>query len=678
MRDSCVIALAGNPNVGKSTVFNALTGLRQHTGNWPGKTVASAQGVCRWKGKEISLVDVPGAYSLWAQSAEEEVASEVLCFGGADAVIAVCDATCLERNLNLIFQILEITPRVVVCVNLMDEAQKKGIAVDLPALARQLGVPVIGACAREKKGVRDLLAAAGDVMARCPAPNRVRYDPAVEAAAASLGAVLEKKLGGILDPRFSALRLLEGDPCFHGELARRVPLDQETEDAVLRAREALGMTAEEVSAHVVARIFAAAEEACALAVRPAGQEERQWKIDRLLTGKYSGPPVMLLLLALIFFLTLKGANWPSAWLAEGFAQLGKILDQGLSRLPLSPFLKALILEGLYGTLSQVVAVMLPPMAIFFPLFTLLEDLGYLPRVAFVLDGCFEKCRACGKQALTMCMGFGCNAAGVMGCRIIDSPRERLIATLTNSLMPCNGRFPTLIAMLTLFFAGSGAGGTLLSVGMLTGLVMLAVGVTLLLSFLLSLTVLRGVPSSYTLELPPYRMPQIGRVLVRSVLDRTLFVLGRAVAVAAPAGVIIFLLSHIQAGNGTLLFHISRFLDAPGRLLGLDGAILCAFLLGWPANEIVLPILLMAYTAGERLLSVSDIAALGTVLRQHGWTALTALNLMLFSLFHFPCSTTLITIFQETRSKKWTLLAFVLPTLVGAALCMLTTAFSKIL
>ena len=678
MNDRPVIALAGNPNVGKSTVFNALTGLHQHTGNWPGKTVSAARGVCTLEHQEYELMDVPGAYSLWAQSTEEEAALEAVCFGNARAVIVVCDGTCLERNLNLVYQILEITPRVAVCVNLLDEAEKRGIRVDTAALARHLGVPVVGCCARAGKGVREVLAAARQVMAEAPPARPIRYDAMLEEAAAELGGLLASRLGDGVNSRFAALRLLEGNPCFEKELARRFVLDAAIRERILALRQQLG-GAGALSARMVESIYHAAEAACAQAVSRRKEEDaRILRADRLLTGKWTGLMVMALLLALVFFLTLKGANGPSAWLARGFEKLACGLSAALRALRAPAFLQGLLVEGMFRTLSQVVAVMLPPMAIFFPLFTLLEDSGYLPRVAFNLDRCFQGCRACGKQALTMCMGFGCNAAGVIGCRIIDSPRERLIAMLTNALTPCNGRFPTLIAMITLFFAGGGLGGTAVSVGMLVGLVLLSVAMTLLCSRLLSDTLLRGVPSAYTLELPPYRMPQVGRVLIRSVLDRTLFVLGRAAAVAAPAGLVIYLLSHIQLGGQSLLCSLSGFLDPLGRLMGLDGVILGAFLLGFPANEIVLPMIVMAYTAGGTWGEVNDLAALGAVLRQQGWTALTAMNLMLFSLFHFPCSTTLLTLYRESRSKRWTALAAALPTALGMALCILTNFAAKIL
>ena len=671
-----VIALAGNPNVGKSTVFNALTGMRQHTGNWPGKTVAAARGICALGQEEIALIDIPGAYSLWAQSAEEEAALEALCFGGADAVIVVCDATCLERNLNLVYQILEITDKVTVCVNLMDEARKKGIRVNTEALSRRLGVPAVGCCARDNQGVRELLLAAQKTMEKAPAPRRVRYPAPIEKAVDSLAEIIKGELCGLVNPRFAALRLMQGDACFRKELEKRNGLSSDTEKAAEAALASVSLSSEAFSALTVEAIYREAEKTCRETVTmPANAQDKQLRADKILAGA-RGIPVMLALLSLILFLTLKGANWPSAWLAEGFSQLERLLNPGLSAMKTPPFLQALLTEGMFRTLSQVVAVMLPPMAIFFPLFTLLEDSGYLPRAAFLLDGLFERCHACGKQALTMCMGFGCNAVGVTGCRIIDSPRERLIAILTNSLAPCNGRFPTLIALTTLFFSGGGAGGTALAVGMLMGLAGLSVGATLLSSRVLSATVLKGVPSSFTLELPPYRRPQIGRVLVRSVLDRTLFVLGRAAAVAAPAGLVIFLLAHIAPEGVSLLTRLTNFLDPFGRLLGVDGVILAGFLLGLPANEIVLPIMLMAYTAGGSIGNIGDLNALGQIFASHGWTALTALNTMLLCLFHFPCSTTLLTVYQETKSKKWTLAALLLPMGIGIMLCMFTAWISR--
>lgn len=674
-----LIALAGNPNVGKSTVFNALTGMRQHTGNWPGKTVASARGVCRHAGHVYELVDIPGAYSLNARSAEEEVARDFLCFGGAQAVIVVCDATCLERNLNLALQILELTPRVVLCVNLMDEAARRHIRVDTRALERLLGVPVVGTSARGGRGLEQLLERVEEVVGRVPEQAlRVTYPPELEAEVERLAQSLAPRLRGRLDARWTALRLLEGNESALDALqARLSPLDiRPALQAAQNARAVLGLSARQVETAVVGAIYREAERLCAAAVRSQEpQGGRRLRVDRLLTGRLTGIPAMLLLLAAVFYLTLRGANLPSQLLSDALFSLEAPLSRALDALGAS-WLRGPLVEGAYRTLAWVVSVMLPPMAIFFPLFTLLEDVGFLPRVAFNLDGCFKRCHACGKQALTVCMGFGCNAAGVVGCRIIDSPRERLIAILTNALTPCNGRFPLLIQLITLFFVGA-LGGWAAAL-MLTGLIVLSLGMTLLASRLLSATLLRGVPSAFTLELPPFRRPQVGRVIVRSVFDRTLFVLGRAAAVAAPAGLVIWLLANIAPGGVSLMARLNALLDPLGRLLGLDGVLLTAFLLGFPANEIVLPLAVMGYAQGGALVQTGGAPALQALLVQNGWTASTALCVMLFSLFHWPCSTTLLTIRRETGSVKWTALALLLPTVLGMALCALVAVAARLL
>ena len=693
--DDRVIALAGNPNVGKSTVFNELTGMNQHTGNWPGKTVTNAQGQCRHGDKGYVLIDIPGTYSLMAHSAEEEVARDFICFGSGgevpDAVVVVCDATCLERNMNLVLQTLEITDRVVVCVNLMDEAKKKNIRILFQRLSKNLGVPVIGANARSGKGLDELMDAVGEVAdgTRSCTPARVRYSRQVEAAIEQLEPLIAKRLDGRLNSRWTALRLLDADDTLLGSMEAflgfsllddpRVAMELEL------ARQHLldtGVALEKLQDTLVSGIVLRAEEICMDAVfyEKAGYDARDRRLDRMLTSKRTGIPLMLLLLALIFWLTITGANYPSQLLSEGLFWVEDRLTDLFQWMHAPAWLYGSLVQGVYRVLAWVVSVMLPPMAIFFPLFTLLEDLGYLPRVAFNLDKYFKKAHACGKQALTMCMGFGCNAAGVVGCRIIDSPRERLIATLTNNFVPCNGRFPTLIAIITMFFIGT-AGGLLTSIWSalaLTGIILMGIVMTLLMSRLLSKTILKGVPSSFTLELPPYRKPQIGKVIVRSIFDRTLFVLGRAAAVAAPAGLIIWIMANVTVGDMSLLAHCSGFLDPFGRAIGMDGTILMAFILGFPANEIVLPIVIMAYMAGGSLVDMSNLGELHTLLVNNGWTWLTAACTMLFSLMHWPCSTTCLTIHKETQSVKWTAISFLLPTLTGFVLCFLLAAAARLI
>ena len=685
--DDKVIALAGNPNVGKSTVFNALTGLNQHTGNWPGKTVTNAQGRCTAGGRSYVMVDIPGAYSLMAHSAEEEVARNFICFGEPDAVVVVCDATCLERNLNLVLQTLEISRRVVVCVNLMDEAERKGIKLDLELLSGRLGVPVVGTTARRKKSLR-LLTDCLERVCSAPEPGEpfsVRYPDAIEDAVALLEPLVEEKSAGRLNSRWLSLRLLDQDDslireinaCLGEDFLRDEALQTALGEAMALLRERGVENTDQLKDMTVAALIHSAEAICCGAVTCERSQyaETDRRLDRLLTGRLTGYPVMLALLALIFWLTISGANYPSQLLADGLFRVQDRLTELFEYLNAPDWLHGVLVLGAYRVLAWVVSVMLPPMAVFFPLFTLLEDAGYLPRVAYNLDKPFKRCRACGKQALTMCMGFGCNAAGVVGCRIIDSPRERLLAILTNNFVPCNGRFPTLIALLTMFFVGTAGGGLspVLSALLLTAAIVLGVGITFAVTKLLSETLLRGVPSSFTLELPPYRKPQIGKVLVRSVFDRTLFVLGRAAAVAAPAGLVIWLMANITAGGVSILAHCAAFLDPFARLMGLDGVILLAFILGFPANEIVIPIIIMAYTAQGSILELDSLAQMKQLFVQNGWTWVTAVSVMLFSLNHWPCSTTLLTIKKETGSLKWTALAAAIPTGVGVALCILFNA-----
>lgn len=664
------VALAGNPNTGKSTVFNSLTGMNQHTGNWPGKTVTHARGRYRHRGEEYLLIDLPGTYSLLANSVEEEVARDFICFGGPAVTVIVVDATCLERNLNLVLQILEITDKVVVCVNLLDEARRKNIRLNLARLEKELGVPVVGTCARKGQGLEGLKDAIEEVVrGRTTQPRQILYSQEIESLVAEYSPSFPL---GELKSRWLALGFLAGETGVFKSVQRHLGVDMELPEELASHP----ILAEKIVTSIV-------EEGAGIyrrVVKNGRDKNRDFerKVDGVLTSKILGFPIMLALLGIVFWLTIEGANYPSQWLASLFFAFEDWLS-GLGFWHTLPaWIPGVLISGMYRTLAWVVSVMLPPMAIFFPFFTLLEDLGYLPRIAFNLDHCFKKACAHGKQALTMCMGFGCNAAGVVACRIIDSPRERLVAIITNNFVPCNGRFPILIVMATAFLAIGLPWQRGIAVASVLGAVSLGVIMTLLISRLLSKTLLQGLPSSFTLELPPYRKPQVGKIIVRSIFDRTLFVLARAMAVAAPAGILIWLLANTGLGGQSLLAHGARLLGPLGRLMGLDGMILMGFILGFPANEIVLPIIIMSYMASGSLQDFSSLGALRQLFLANGWTWLTAVNTMLFTLFHFPCGTTLWTIYRETQSRKWTLVSFLVPTVTGIVICVIVTGVARLL
>lgn len=672
-RKGYTIALLGNPNVGKSTVFNELTGMNQHTGNWPGKTVELAKGHYTHRYRQNQMIDLPGTYSLLAHSSEEEVTRNYVCFEPCDVCLVICDATVLERNLNLVLQTMEITDHVVLVLNLMDEAKKKNITIDTEKLAKLLKVRVVEMSARNHEGFEDVKEAIEEVGNRVSDTQgaAVRYAKDLEQAIAAVADVMKTRR---LNTRFTALKLLDPEvdsTLFYEDIENQEETRAEVEKQIARLKNKdLYERFEDIVVHALHERAREISEECII-FNNASYQNRDMRIDHVVTSKGWGLVWMVVLLSVIFWITISGANVPSEMLSGMFEDLQVWLHQLFASWSMNPYITSFIVDGVVKTCGWVISVMLPPMAIFFPMFTLLEDFGYLPRIAFNLDGFFQKACTCGKQALTMCMGFGCNAVGVSGARIIDSPRERLIAIITNTFVPCNGRFPTLISIITMFFAGVVAApwNGLLSTLLLTGVIVFGVILTFLTSRFLSKTLLKGVPSSFTLELPPYRRPQFGKVIVRSIFDRTLFVLGRAVSVAIPAGAIIWLLANIQVQDASLLQHISLFLDPFAHLMGLDGVILLAFLLGFPANEIVVPIMIMAYLANGSMMDIGDLAVLKELFVNNGWTWVTAICTLMFSLVHFPCATTLLTIRKETQSWKWTAVSFLLPTVLGILLCM---------
>ncbi len=701
-----LVALAGNPNVGKSTVFNGLTGLRQHTGNWPGKTVSRAEGAFAHNGRRVKVVDLPGTYSLQAGSTDEEIARDFIVFGRPDVTVVVVDATRLERNLNLVLQVLEITDRVVVCLNLVDEARRHGVFVDAARLEQALGVPVVATVARTGQGIDALLGAVEAVALgdRPTTPYRIRrHAPEVEAAVAELVPAIERAYLSVPNARWVALRLLNGDEAVAeavraGELGHlALPGHHEAASALVAtpSAEAIAGVLDTASRlrwtlradfhdALTARLYAAAE-SIAAAAQTRGLErvglELDRRLDRLLTSRIFGFPLMLAILAVVFWLTIEGSNVPSQLLATLLVDMGHPWLVGLGAAVGMPWwLSGFLFDGVYLATAWVVSVMLPPMAIFFPLFTLLEDFGYLPRVAFNMDTLFRRAGAHGKQALTMCMGFGCNAAGVVSTRVIDSPRERLIAIITNNFSLCNGRWPTQILIAAIFIGALAPAhlAGLVSAAAVVAIALLGVAFMFLASWLLSRTVLRGEASTFSLELPPYRPPRILQTLYTSLIDRTLIILGRAVLFAVPAGAAIWLISNLTIGDASIAQHLITLLDPVGLLIGLNGVILLAYVVAIPANEIVIPTILMLTVLGIGMADVGggagvmfeldSAAAMGEVLAAGGWTLLTGVCLMLFSLLHNPCSTTIYTIYKETGSGRWTAVAALMPLAMGFAVC----------
>ncbi len=650
------IALVGNPNVGKSTIFNFLTGMHQHTGNWTGKTVDIAKGYKKCNNTIYEFIDLPGVYSLMAHSKEEEVTRDFIYFDNYDALLIVCDAVSLEKNLNLVLNVLEVTDKVIICINLIDEAKKKGIEIKYKELSNLLNVPILPVIAKEKRGL-DKIIDSLDNLYKCP---NIAYKP-------YYNNIIENSIIMLSDyttNRAEALKLIS-DKTFIKNYGNEEKLNIKInkirkylfDSGIEDVNDTISTKIQNISKSLVDKT---------VLFHKKDYNKRDIFIDKIVTNKIFSYPFMLLLIMFIFYLTIKGANYPSDALYSLFFSFDDYLISFLNFIYMPSLITDILINGIYKTVATVISVMLPPTVIFFFLFSFFEDLGLLPRIAFNLDNVFSKCGSCGKQALTMSMGFGCNAVAVMGGRIIDSKRERLLAIITNSFIPCNGRFPILITIISLFIITKT--NTLLSSIVLTLLILFSILFTFLITKILSITALKGEKSSFTLELPPYRLPKIRSVFIHSVTNRTLSILKRAIYISVPFGIIIWLMTNIKINDNSLFLVVSNYLNPISSLFGLDGIIILAFILGLPASEIIIPLMIMGYMNTDFLIDISSLNNIKMVLLNNGWTVKTALCTLIFTILHYPCMTTILTIFKETKSLKFTFYSIFIPLFCGLLLC----------
>jgi len=672
-----VVGLAGNPNVGKSAVFNTLTGGRQHVGNWPGKTIEQAEGNFRHGEWQIHLVDLPGTYSLAAQSPEEIVARDYILSDEPDVIVDVVDATCLERNLNLTLQSLELTDKVVVALNLMDEVRRQGWEIDTEALEKALGVPVIPTVAVEGKGLPELTEAIIAVAEgrRQTHPVLIDYGITIEGHVQDLEADLDS-LGISGQSRWLALRLLEDDPEIvkafqEGDLVHcclredATPASPEALQALLRRATRLReATHPDARIEIVRRRYELAHEVTHRVAHHLRAEETSLteRLDRIITHRIWSWPIMLAILVGVLWITIQGANVPSSWLAGAFGWLAEVVRSFLLGINAPWWVVGSLVDGLIVGTGTVVAVMLPPMIIFFTAFNLLEDIGFLPRIAFNLDRLMRAVGSQGKHTLVAMMSFGCNVTGVLSSRIIESPKDRIVAIVTAPLVLCNGRFGAGLALIILFFGSRALQMTLL-------FLFISVGAMLLATWFLNRFLFRREPGGFVMELPPFRTPKWDQVIWRTLVHQVGHTMGRAILIAAPATLLIWLLGNLPPGapfEQTAIGHLVRVLAPLGKQLGLTGEMLVALLFTLPAKEIVVSSLAMTYGLQSTL---ADSRAILDYLAQT-WTTLVAFSFLTFYMLYLPCLVTVWATWKETRSLKWTVVSLLLPLVMASTITFL--------
>lgn len=643
------ILLCGNPNVGKSSIFNILTQSNEHTGNWTGKTVECASK--KIVGTNYTLIDLPGIYSLSSLSEEEVVARDMLLFGDYKKIIYVIDGEMLERNLNLLFQILEINKNIIICINMIDELKKKNIEINTKRLSEIFGVKVISVSTFDKTGIDELINCL-DSESYCT--FNYYYDYEVESKIREVSKVLPKYYNN----RYISLSVLLKDKSIINTIKDRYGINVESKnlDNIL-----MNTNSEKMYDSVASKINTLSN----IVMREVYKNNNKKSIsffDKIFSNKIIAIMIMIMILFTIFFLTIVVSNYPSELLSTLFSNVESFLYKVAIHLNIPTIIYEPLLFGVYRVVTFIISVMFPPLVIFFILFTYAEEIGILPRIAFNFDKVCNISGCHGKQCLTMCTGFGCNACAVVGSRIIDSKRDRLIAILTNSFIPCNGRFPLLIAVISMFLSNN----KIITSIYLCIFIIIAIVVSFLSSFILSKTLLKGYPGFFVLELPSYKKVKLKSIFKKAIIYKSLSILKKAIIVSIPCGIVLYIMSHVMINGSSLFLILSNYLNSIAKIIGLDGVILLAFFLALPANEIVLPIIIMGYLGLSNVSLIGDYLSIKNILVSNGWTVSTAISVIIFSIMHFPCGTTLSTIKSEVGTK-WMIYSFIIPLIFGVSI-----------